>query len=188
MLCAGLLLKLFVFGWWDPIFQTASSQTAIPLVDQFSDEEPAETGRAPNGQFDKGQSGNPQGRPRGSRNKATLAAEAMLEGEAELLTRKVLDIAREGDLTALKLCLDRILPARRERLLQFELPPLRSASDAPRAIAAIAEAVAQGEITLTEATELGKLVETFVRAIEASDFEERLKMLEDKDLLRQQQT
>lgn len=51
----------------------------------------------------------------------------MLKGEAEQLTRKVLDLAHEGDLTALKLCLDRILPARRERLLHFELPPLNSA-------------------------------------------------------------
>jgi hypothetical protein len=154
----------------------------------LSYDEPVETERRPNGRFDKGKSGNPLGRPAGSRNKASLAAEAMLEGEAEQLTRKVLDLAHEGDLTALRLCLDRILPPRRERLLQFELPPLNSAWDAPRAMAAIAGAAAQGEITLSEATEMVKLVEAFVRALEVSDFEERIKMLEYKELLRKQKT
>ncbi len=163
----------------DPIFQIVRYRKGYSPVDDFSDLGPEERDRAPNGRFDKGTSGNPRGRPAGSRNKATLAAEAMLEGEAEELTRKVLDLAREGDMTALKLCLDRILPARRERLLEFELPPLSSACDAPKAIAAITKAVAQGEITLSEATGMGKLVEVFVAAIEASDFEERLKMLED---------
>jgi hypothetical protein len=132
-------------------------------MDDLSDFGPEERGRAPNGRFDKGTSGNPRGRPGGSRNRSTLAAEAMLEGEAEQLTRKLLDRAHDGDLTALKLCLDRILPARRERVIQFELPPLNSTSDTPKAMAAIIGAVAQGEITLSEAAELVKLVEAFIR-------------------------
>ena len=62
--------------------------------------------------FTKGQSGNPAGKPKGARHRATLAAEALLDGEAEALTRKVIELALEGNIFALKICLDRILPAR----------------------------------------------------------------------------
>src|SRR4029077_7685570 len=41
-----------------------------------------------------GQSGNPSGRPKGSRNRTTLAAEALLDGEAEQLTRKAIELAK----------------------------------------------------------------------------------------------
>ena len=59
-------------------------------------------------QFESGQSGN----PKGARNKATLAAEALLDGKAEAITRKAIDLAKAGDLTAIRLCLERIIPAR----------------------------------------------------------------------------
>jgi hypothetical protein len=128
--------------------------------------------------FTKGKSGNPTGRPRGARNRTTVAAEAFLEGEDEALTRKAVELALSGDLTALRICLDRLLPPRRERLLSFELPPLNSAEDSMKAMAAITAAVAGGEVTLSEAAELAKLVEGFIHAVEAHDFEQRLGMLE----------
>ena len=59
--------------------------------------------------------GNP-GRPPGSRNKATLAAEVLLDNETEKLTRKAIELAMAGDTVALRLCLERIIPARRDRL------------------------------------------------------------------------
>jgi len=62
--------------------------------------------------------------------------------------------------------------------LQFELPPLQSAADPPLARAAITGAVAAGEITTGEAAELAKLVEAFIKAVEVSDFDERLNHLE----------
>ena len=75
--------------------------------------------------FKAGQSGNPAGRPKGSRNKATLAAEALLEGELEAIIRKLLEKAKEGDSSALRLCLDRLMPPRRDRSVTFDLGPLR---------------------------------------------------------------
>src|SRR5215831_16128593 len=119
--------------------------------------------------FMKGQSGNPAGRPKGARHRATLAAEALLDGEAEALTRKAIELALGGDPIALRLCLDRILPPRRERPLRFALPELRSAADAAPAIAAILAAVASGSTCVTEAGELAKLVDTFIRAAEATE-------------------
>ncbi|WP_346658170.1 DUF5681 domain-containing protein [Bradyrhizobium sp. 138] len=67
--------------------------------------------------FQPGQSGNPRGRPRGSRNRTTLAVEALLEGEAEALTRKAIELATGGDIQALRICLDRLCPPRREATL-----------------------------------------------------------------------
>jgi hypothetical protein len=79
--------------------------------------------------FRKGQSGNPSGRPRGARNKATLAVEALLDGEAEVLTRRAIERAKEGDSVALRLCLERILPPRKDRPVSFALPKIESAAD-----------------------------------------------------------
>ena len=59
------------------------------------------------GAFPKGKSGNPKGRPKGARNKATLAAEALLDGDAETITKKAIELAKAGDLTAIRLCLRR---------------------------------------------------------------------------------
>jgi Family of unknown function (DUF5681) len=64
-------------------------------------------GRDAEGRFRKGQSGNPAGRSRGSHNKSIEAAELLLEGEAEALTRRAVELALEGDAAALRLCLDR---------------------------------------------------------------------------------
>jgi len=80
-------------------------------------------------------------------------------------------LAHKGDITALRLCLDRVVPVRRERLLNFQLPPLESAADAASAMSAVAAAVAAGEITSSEAAEVGKLVEMFIRAREAAERE-----------------
>ena len=83
---------------------------------------PDKTGQQQGGRFEKGRSGNPRGRPLGSRNSATLAAEALLEGEAEKLTRKCIELAMDGDTVALRLCLERIYPARKDRPVTFPLP------------------------------------------------------------------
>ena len=131
-------------------------------------------GRGPGKPFQPGNSG----RPRGARHKATLAAEALLDGEAEGLTRKAVEAALGGDMAALRLCLDRIVPPRRERPVNFKIPPLKSAEDAAVAMAAITEAVAAGELLLGEAESASALVERFVRTIEAGEFEKRLRVLE----------
>jgi len=67
----------------------------------------------------KGQSGNPAGRPKGAKNKTTLAAESLLKDHAEAITQKVIDLALEGDLTALKMCLDRVLPVPKKAIETF---------------------------------------------------------------------
>jgi hypothetical protein len=122
-------------------------------------------------------SGNP-GRPKGSRNRATLLAEELLDGEAEEIIRKVIKKAKQGDVTCLRLCLDRLVPPRRDRPVHFAIPALNSANDSSKAMAAITAAVASGELTPTEAAELSSVVEAYVRAIETSEIERRLRILE----------
>jgi hypothetical protein len=139
------------------------------------------------GRFEKGQSGNPAGRPAGSRNHATLACEALLEGQAEALTQKAVDMALAGDTVALKLCLERIYPARKDRPVTFALPPITSARDAADIAAAIAQAVAAGHITPSEAAEFGKVIELYVRAYQVAELNDRIAPLEqmsDEELLR----
>jgi hypothetical protein len=128
--------------------------------------------------FPKGSSGNPQGRPPGARNAATVLAEQLLDGEAETLIRKAIQKAKQGNIPALRMCLDRILPPRRERPVSIKLPELASASDATKAMAAITAAVANGELTPAEAGELSRLVESYVKAIEVTEIERRLQVLE----------
>lgn len=130
--------------------------------------------------FPKGRSGNPRGRPPGARNAATLIAEQLLDGEAETLMRKAVEMALAGDTVALRICVDRIIPPRRDRPVHFTIPELNSAADASNAMAAIAVAVARGELGVSEAGELSKLVETYVRAIEATELEKRLLALEQR--------
>jgi hypothetical protein len=128
--------------------------------------------------FVKGHSGNPAGRPSGSRNKTTMAVEALLDGEAETITRKAIGRAIAGDPTALRLCPERIIPARKDRPVRFELAPIKSIADAVAASAALLAAVAAGDLTPSEAADIGKLVDSYLRSIEVTEFEQRLTRLE----------
>ena len=133
----------------------------------------ANTGKT--GQFKKGQSGNRKGRPKGSRNWATLAAEALLDGEAEALSKKAVELALDGDKAALRLCLERIIPARRSRPVTFNLPETATAEDIVTAHDSLLSAVANGEITPEDAEIIAGLLEAKRKAIEmvelAQEFE-----------------
>ena len=131
--------------------------------------------RAGRGGFAKGVSGNPAGRPPGSRNRATLAVEALLEGEAEALTRKCIERALEGDGQALRICLDRLAPPRRDRPVSFALPALKEAADARDAFAAVVRAVAEGELTPSEAVTLAGLIEQFANVDAATETDRRMR-------------
>jgi hypothetical protein len=131
-------------------------------------------------QFQPGQSGNPTGKPKGARHRTTLAVEALLEGQAEGLTRKAIELALNGDGAALRLCLDRIAPAPRERTVAFELPTINTARDAATAIAAVIQAVAEGTLAPNEAANTTALIERWRAAFETSEVERRLQALEEK--------
>ena len=128
--------------------------------------------------FQKGQSGNPKGKPKGVRNRLTLAAEALLDGEAETITRKAIGLAKDGDMTAIRLCLERILPPRKDRPITVDLPSVADVKDLPEAHAAMIDAVACGDLTPGEAGALTDLFEGYRRSIETADLEDRISALE----------
>lgn len=125
------------------------------------------------------QRGNP-GKPKGARHRTTLAVEALLEGQHEALTKAAIDKALEGDTVALRLCLDRIAPARKDAPVSLEMPAVRSAEDAVEASVVVLAAVAAGEITPDEAGRLMALLSAHKTIIEAGDLERRIAALEEE--------
>jgi hypothetical protein len=115
--------------------------------------------------------GNP-GKPKGTRSRATMAAEALLNGEAEALTRKAVERALEGDSVALRLCLER---------LTIDLPKIESASDVVDASAAVLAAVGAGDVTPDEAGRVMTLLTAHRNIIEVGELERRIAALEEKN-------
>ena len=131
-------------------------------------------GRNTAGQFSTGNSG----RPKGSRNKATIAIESLLQGQAEALTQTAVTKALEGDSVALKLCMKRIAPAPKDHPVSFSLPNMNNALDASEAAGSVLTAVSEGELTTIEATRVMGLIDSYTRTPELTKIEERLQALE----------
>ena len=108
-----------------------------------------------------------------------MAAEALLEGESEALTRTAIDLALAGDTAALKMCLDRIAPPRKDAPVTIALPVLTGPETALAGVARAIEAAAAGEITPSEAGALVALLESYRRAYETHEIEKRLAALEE---------
>jgi hypothetical protein len=126
----------------------------------------------------KGTSGNPTGPRTGSRNKATLALDALAAGEASDVLRAMVDRAKAGDVSAATLILSRVWPARKGRPVELVFPPLHRAADLVAALAAVAEAMARGELSPDEAHLVADVLEVQRRSIETADLEQRLVVLE----------
>ena len=141
---------------------------------------PANTGRKQTGRFRPGTSGNPSGKPIGARHRVTRAVEALLEGQHEALTQAAITRALEGDGVALRLCLDRIAPARKDSPISISLPAVTAAADAVVASSALLDAVATGEVTPGEAGPVMALLVAHKGIVEAGDLERRITALEEK--------
>jgi hypothetical protein len=106
-------------------------------------------------------------------------AELLIDGDVEAIVTKVIVAAKNGDMSAAKILIDRILPPKRDRHISFTLPQIRSATDAASAMAAVINEVASGSITAAEAEGLSKLIGDYSKILEVSQIEERLKRLEE---------
>lgn len=129
--------------------------------------------------FAKGRSGNPAGKPRGTRHRVTVLAQTMMEDEAAEVVRGVIDAAKGGDMTAARLVLDRIAPPHKGRLVAFDLPPMETAADVLAALGAVVQAVATGALTPDEGTSIAGLLDLKRKAIETVEIERRLAALEE---------
>ena len=131
------------------------------------------------GQWKKGQSGNPAGMPKGTRHRATMLAEKLMEDDAENIVRAVVSAAKAGDPTAMRLCVERLVPLRKGRPVVFDLPPVKTAADIAGAVGELARAMAAGELTPDEASAAASVIEMHRRAIETTEIERRLQRLEE---------
>ncbi len=147
----------------------------------MSESTPTTTKRKPPASAWKpGQSGNPAGRPKGSRHKTTLAVESLLQGQADEVAQKAVEMALEGDAAMIRVILDRVAPAPKDRPVSMPLPNLGDASKLPEATARILDAVSQGELTPSEGTALAALVEGHRKSLETADLASRLAAIESK--------
>lgn len=140
-------------------------------------DDPEHAGRDQAGRFTKGQSGNASGRPRGVRDRATVAAEILLAGEAKALTRKAIELALQGDTVALRMCLDRIAPVRKPRVY-VDLPEMHELADLPHALAAVTRLIADGQIAPEEGAAIASVFEQQRRSIELIELTARIAALE----------
>ena len=131
-------------------------------------------GRNTAGQFTAENSG----RPKGSRNKATIAIESLLQGQAEALTQTAVTITLEGDSIALQLCMERIAPTPKDQPIEFSLPKMNNALDASEAAGSVLTAVSDGALTPIEATRVMGLINSYRRTLELTEIEQRLQALE----------
>ena len=137
---------------------------------------PTNNGRKSDGKFAKGNSLG--GKPRGARHKATLAVEDLLDGQVKKLTQKAVQAALEGDMTAMRLCLERICPPRKSRPILLELPLIETPKDVANAHSVVIAAMANGSVTHEEASVMAGGIEAKRRSIETVELEQRLTALE----------
>ncbi|MFP5328870.1 MAG: DUF5681 domain-containing protein [Alphaproteobacteria bacterium] len=130
--------------------------------------------------FQPGQSGNPGGRPKGSLNATTRMVQALLDGDAEDIVRKAIELAKAGDGPVLRAVLERIAPARKDNPVSLDLPPVETAADAKAASSAVLAAVAIGDITPGEGQSVMALLTAHRAIVETQELEARIAALEAK--------
>jgi hypothetical protein len=119
-----------------------------------------------------------RGRPQGSRNKATIALQEMLDGHGEAITKKCALMAMQGDPTALRLCMERLLPPRKDQPVRFNVGPVTTAAEVAAAVSAVLQAVGGGQLTPAEGQMIAAILEGRRRVIETEEHERRLQALE----------
>ena len=129
--------------------------------------------------FEKGKSGNPDGRPKGALNKRTLIGQSILDNDAEALVKRVVQLALEGDTTCLRICVERLVPARKSGPLWIDLPDVTAVAEIPKLFTAINERFREG-ITHSEAATLLDLTETLRKSLEVVEIETRITALEEE--------
>ena len=133
-----------------------------------------------NGRFQPGQSGNPAGKPRGARARATILAEKLMLADEQEIVASVIQAARSGDMTAARLVLERIAPIRKGRPITLALPITNTAADIGEAMSAVVAQMAAGEVTPEEATTVIGILDAKRKAIELTKVEARIQALEAK--------
>ena len=146
----------------------------------MSDKAPKGTRKPPASAWRPGQSGNPAGRKLGSRNKATIIAQEMIDGRGKELVETAITLALEGDASMMRCLISRLVPERKDSPIKVDLPAVDCVEDLPRITGALLAGVGDGSVTPSEATAIANLVEAHRRASELGDLAARLSAIEAK--------
>jgi len=149
--------------------------------------------------FEKGKSGNPAGRRKGSPNKATAAVRARIGADVDPVGFLASVMAGEpvkakdetgGErvmyptladmLTASRILVGKLVPDAKDSPVTIALPEIATADDAAKAMGALLKAAAAGEITPSEAQAFVALIRPYVETLSAADFERRLEEIEKR--------
>ena len=133
-------------------------------------------GRNTDGRFSKGNTG----RPKGARNLKTVAIESLLEGQAEALTQTAISKALKGDTVALRLCMDRIMPQRRDNYINLDLPKISKPKDLIEAAGCVIKSVQTGNLTPSDGSKVMSLLESCQKVFETVELADRLDALEQR--------
>ena len=135
-------------------------------------------GRGPGRPWAKGQSGNPKGKPRGAWSRSTVGATlaGVLARKGKGVLKKAIEVALAGDVSAMRLILERCLP--KERLVVLPLPKIRNAQDAMQALAIRMDHASEGALTPAEAANLSALARSYVEIAELCEIKEKLANIE----------
>jgi hypothetical protein len=127
--------------------------------------------------FSKGQSGNPRGRPKGKPDRRTAARE-LFEGHRQELIDKAVELALNGDTAALRLCLDRIVPAIKPAAapVVLKLPKNGGLAGAGEAVLS---AISRGKLPADVGAQLLAALGQQARIVEIDDIVRRLEALEN---------
>ena len=137
------------------------------------------SGRDDKGKFVKGNPGGP-GRAQGSRNKATLLAQSQMAEKLPEVIDRLLANALDGDTTAIKVVIERLVPIAKDAPIKVHLPAIAGADDLPLASQAIVDAVADGVITPNESLLMSRLLANHIKLLEVSDIDKRIRALEER--------
>jgi hypothetical protein len=165
--------------WHDAV--EAAAAAAPPASPPPAPTPPEKNRKKAGGKFQKGRSGNPTGKRKGTRNRKTILVEKLLENiDVGAILAKIEKKAKAGDHAAAKLLLDRVVPVRRGYPIAIKLPPINTAADAVKANAVVIDAVSAGRLSTIEAQELSAVIDVQRKSIELLDVERRLAALEGR--------
>jgi hypothetical protein len=141
--------------------------------------QPSKIGRKMDGTFSPGSVPNPKGRPQGSKNKATILAQSMFDDQSEELVNKAITLALNGDQAMLRICLERLVPVRRDAPLTIRLPKIEGLPAVSEAMKRIIKAVSDSKLTPEEGNKLTAMLEKYLGVVELATLEKRIKKLEE---------
>ena len=128
--------------------------------------------------FQPGESGNPDGRPVGSKDKRTQYRE-LFEPHADDLIQKAIDLALDGDTTCLKMCIDRLVSPFRAKDATITLDDITGTLTEKGE--KIITAMSNGEVTPADTSSMLSALAAQSRIIEIEELEKRISDLEARN-------